>query len=191
MLQKNMSESELAPKVAKSNLLPKMREACLVALFALLGSDQEDTFLLNTLMQELKLSRSKSKEALAKAKLMMESAPDLVKELSSLCKEHRWSRIGKLEQAVLILGAYELRFEKQLPEKVVLAESARLSKKFSGLESAKFVNAMLDAFRKGASTSEATSWFGVKVDELAQEVSEGATLVFESSTKDKEVSRAP
>ncbi len=60
--------------------------------------------------------------------------------------QYAWERIPAVERAVLRLGAYELcHADSKVPPKVALAEAIRLARKFSTRESARFVNAVLDA----------------------------------------------
>ena len=51
--------------------------------------------------------------------------------------------LGKVERAVLRLGAYELLFETSTPVPVVIDESVELAKAYTGEEAAHFVNGVL------------------------------------------------
>lgn len=155
----------------------KFREAVLLCLFALQTLEQSEEGLLGSIMYQLKLPRSKVKEAVGKASLIQKSSASLVADLEKLCNHYRWSRLGRIEQAVLTLASWELKFEKeQLPYQVILAEATRLAKKFSSLESAQFVNAVLQAFYDGAKLGENLSWQDPLVDHVRQSLDEGAQI---------------
>jgi N utilization substance protein B len=56
-----------------------------------------------------------------------------------------WSlaELGKVERAVLRLGAFELLFERATPVAVVIDESVELAKAYAGETAAQFVNGVL------------------------------------------------
>lgn len=62
----------------------------------------------------------------------------------SAASEH-WSLadLGKVERALLRMGAYELLFESETPVAVVIDESVELAKAYAGEEAAQFVNGVL------------------------------------------------
>ncbi|HXA27174.1 MAG TPA: transcription antitermination factor NusB [Candidatus Angelobacter sp.] len=55
----------------------------------------------------------------------------------------RLEEIGKVERAVLRLGAYELLFEVDMPVSVAIDEAVELAKTYAGEESGGFVNGVL------------------------------------------------
>jgi transcription antitermination protein NusB len=59
----------------------------------------------------------------------------------------RLERLAVIDRAILRLAIYELRAT-DTPPKVILNEAVELAKKFSGEESAPFVNGILDAIHK-------------------------------------------
>jgi len=59
----------------------------------------------------------------------------------------RFERLAAIDRAILRLAMHELR-SANTPPKVVLNEAIELAKKFSSEGSGKFVNGILDAFRK-------------------------------------------
>lgn len=70
----------------------------------------------------------------------------------------RLERLAVIDRAILRLAIHELR-ETNTPAKVVMNEAVELAKKFSGDESAPFVNGILDAVHKSlpAKSSGVTS----------------------------------
>lgn len=63
-------------------------------------------------------------------------------------KLEKWtlSRLPKIERTVLRLAVYELLFELDTPNKVVLNEAIELCKTFGDEKSSKFVNGVLSKF---------------------------------------------
>lgn len=54
-------------------------------------------------------------------------------------------RIPRVERNIVRLGIYELLFVPEVPQKVAIAESMRLARKFATKEAATFVNAIMDS----------------------------------------------
>ena len=63
-------------------------------------------------------------------------------------KLEKWTitRLPKIERTVLRLAVYELLFEKDTPNKVVMNEAIELCKTFGDEKSSKFVNGVLSKF---------------------------------------------
>jgi transcription antitermination protein NusB len=63
-------------------------------------------------------------------------------------KLEKWTlaRLPKIERTVLRLAVYELMFEEETPNKVVMNEAIELSKTFGDEKSSKFVNGVLSKF---------------------------------------------
>ena len=59
-------------------------------------------------------------------------------------KEYKFDRIPRVEKNLLRLGIFEMKYAKEVPPKVAISEAIRLARKFATVESAKFVNAILD-----------------------------------------------
>ncbi|MDR2345099.1 MAG: transcription antitermination factor NusB [Planctomycetaceae bacterium] len=69
---------------------------------------------------------------------------------AKLCQvAHNWSieRMTSIDRNILRLAAYEI-FYMNTPASVVINEAIELAKKFSGKDSASFVNGILDSFGK-------------------------------------------
>lgn len=56
------------------------------------------------------------------------------------------SRLPKIERTILRLAVYELLFDEETPNKVVMNEAIELSKTFGDDKSSKFVNGVLSKF---------------------------------------------
>lgn len=55
------------------------------------------------------------------------------------------SRLSCVDRSILRLGVYQLRFCPDIPGKVVINEAIEIAKKYSGQQSPRFVNGVLDA----------------------------------------------
>ena len=58
-------------------------------------------------------------------------------------------RISSVNRAILRISIFQMKFmQEEVPVKVVIDEAIRMSKKYGDLESSRFINGLLDAFRK-------------------------------------------
>ena len=82
-------------------------------------------------------------------------AEDLVREISEnkqqldeliSSKLHDWklSRISRVDRNILRIGAYEVRFCRDVPGAVILDEAVELGKKYGDTKSSSFINGVLD-----------------------------------------------
>jgi N utilization substance protein B len=60
----------------------------------------------------------------------------------------RLERMNVLDRLILRLSVYEFLYQPETPAKVVINEALELARTFSGDESVRFVNGMLDGIRK-------------------------------------------
>lgn len=165
----------------------KAREAVLIALFALNSHESSSDSLspeglLLSVMHQLKITKARAREALERAFLVFEKREELKERILQACVEYSWNRFGKIEQAVLLLGLFELQ-EGSIPTKVVLAESTRLGKKFASVTASRFINAALEAIKenKQIRTSETNDPL---IDELKAAIEKGHTLEIESEIEE-------
>ncbi len=52
-------------------------------------------------------------------------------------------QIARIDRVVLRIGLYELKYDKEIPAKVVINEAVELAKSFGGDNSSKFINGVL------------------------------------------------
>lgn len=67
----------------------------------------------------------------------------LDEELQPVAPEWPIDQIARMDRVVLRIGLYELKFEKDIPHKVVINEAVELAKAFGSENSSKFVNGVL------------------------------------------------
>ena len=77
---------------------------------------------------------------------IMESLPDIDKQLSEKAENWDITRMGKVELTVLRLAAYEIEKDDSVPASVAINEAVELAKKFGQDGSGAFVNAVLAKF---------------------------------------------
>ena len=78
---------------------------------------------------------------------LLSGAIDNAEELEARIAPHLDRKIGELspvEHGILLLGAYELMRELEVPYRVVINEAVELAKMFGGTDGHKFVNGVLD-----------------------------------------------
>ncbi len=68
---------------------------------------------------------------------------ELDDELRPLAPEWPIEQIARMDRVVLRMGLYELKYENDVPPKVVINEAVELAKAFGGDNSSKFINGVL------------------------------------------------
>lgn len=78
----------------------------------------------------------------------------LDEQLQPLAPEWPLSQIARIDKIILRMGLYELNYEHDVPEKVVINEAVELAKAFGSENSSKFINGVLGtALRNNQSQS--------------------------------------
>lgn len=77
---------------------------------------------------------------------IMESLPDIDRQLSEKAENWDITRMGKVELTVLRLAVYEIEKDDSVPASVAINEAVELAKKFGQDGSGAFVNAILAKF---------------------------------------------
>lgn len=55
------------------------------------------------------------------------------------------ARMSAVDRSILRLGAYQMKFCRDIPGKVIINEAIEIAKKYSGSQSPRFINGVLDA----------------------------------------------
>ncbi len=76
-------------------------------------------------------------------------------EIRKYLRGWQLERIANVDRAILRLAFYELMFESEVPDKVVMNEAIELAKLFSDDQSHRFVNGVLSAFLQDRAKAEA------------------------------------
>jgi N utilization substance protein B len=72
-----------------------------------------------------------------------DKSTELDAQLQPLAVQWPLDQIARMDRIVLRIGAYELLYDKQTPDKVVINEAVELAKAFGGDNSSKFINGVL------------------------------------------------
>jgi len=72
---------------------------------------------------------------------------EIDKKISKYAANWQLERMAFVDRNIMRLGCFELLFRADIPPKVAINEAVELAKKYSGLESGKFVNAILDQIK--------------------------------------------
>lgn len=75
-------------------------------------------------------------------------------ELLTPCLDRKISALNPVELSILLLAVYELRFQLEIPYRIIIDEALELSKEFGAESGYKYINAVLDGVRKKLRPSE-------------------------------------
>lgn len=126
----------------------KLREAVLQILYSWEISTCRDEEILALLMEQLKTTRKNMQEAWERAKLIWNEVKFIDERIYAASQEYAFDRISKVDLSIMRLSSFEMLLDKEIPEKVAIAEGIRLSRKFSSPEASEFVQAMLNEVLK-------------------------------------------
>ena len=135
----------------------KFREIVLQVLFSIDVGESQEEDIIPFVMNELSVTRKIVRAAYQQAFTIWEKRQEIDQKIQRLSLEYALERIGRVERNILRLGIFELCNVPELASEIVIAESIRLSRKFSTFESANFVNAIMDAFHKEENTHASLS----------------------------------
>ena len=100
--------------------------------------------------------REDLEEAFTFARLLLTGTLQEIEQIDELIRaqlEHwDFSRVSRVELAILRVSVYALRFQPEIPPRVVIDEAIDIAKRFSGDESYRFINGVLDAIHKCGQT---------------------------------------
>lgn len=74
--------------------------------------------------------------------------------------DRAWERVGPVERAVLLIGAYELKHCPHIPYRVVVNEGVELAKLFGADEAHRYVNGVLDRLAREVRSVEIAAGSG-------------------------------
>ena len=126
--------------------LPKMKFREIV--FQLLFSEEFSAFEeegIPFMMRLLFVTKKGVREAWEHTLKIREKIAELDALISQYSREYSVDRISKAELTILRLSLFELLYDASVPPKVAISEAVRLTRKYATRDSAKYVNAILDA----------------------------------------------
>jgi N utilization substance protein B len=119
------------------------RELALRVLFELEGTDKSFEWALDYPARDLGATPDVTEFARRLVEGVVNHADSLDAVLEDASANWRLAELGKVERAVLRLGAYELLHERATPVAVAIDESVELAKAYAGETAAQFVNGVL------------------------------------------------
>jgi len=78
---------------------------------------------------------------------VVEHMQEIDQKISKYAANWQLERMAFVDRNIMRLGCFELIFREDIPPKVTINEAVELAKKYSGSESSKFVNAILDQIK--------------------------------------------
>jgi len=97
--------------------------------------------------------RSRLEESFTYARELVEGTVGHLEEVDALIRRQadnwRLERMPVVDRNVLRLAVYEMLYEQDTPQLVVVDEAIELAKKFGSEQSSRFVNGLLDGLLKG------------------------------------------
>jgi N utilization substance protein B len=95
---------------------------------------------------------NKNQESIDFARLIaggtIENLTQIDGQIKTQLEHWDFSRLNKVDQAILRIGVYSLMFQKDIPASVTIDEAVDISKEFGTDESYRFINGVLDGIRK-------------------------------------------
>ena len=70
-------------------------------------------------------------------------APELESDIAP-CLDRPLAQLSPVERGILLLAAYELRHQLEVPYRVIINEAVEIAKEYGGTDGHKFVNGVLD-----------------------------------------------
>jgi N utilization substance protein B len=78
----------------------------------------------------------------------IQNLAEIDKQIKTQLEHWDFSRLNKVDQAILRMSVYSLMYQKDIPPTVTIDEAVDISKDFGTDESYRFINGVLDGIRK-------------------------------------------
>jgi N utilization substance protein B len=101
----------------------------------------------DTVWDDLSVSPAERAIASRLVRVVMADSARIDRELEAVTTNWRLERLGAIDRAVLRLAAAELSAG-ETPPKVVIQEAVRLAERYGSVQSARFVNGIVDALAR-------------------------------------------
>ena len=123
-----------------------VRELVLQSLYACEHGADTPQVAFDRLTSSEKLSDRNAEYAANMIRLIGENQEWADQTISKLARNWTLERIAAIDRTILRMGLIELEKMPDIPVKVALNESIELAKKYSTVESSKFINGILDTY---------------------------------------------
>ena len=81
---------------------------------------------------------------------IIEKLPELDQAIQQSLNNWGFERLGKVELAIMRLGAYELLYAPEIPRQVVINEAVEITNEFASPKTFRIINGVLDAIQAGS-----------------------------------------
>ena len=105
-------------------------------------------------LAEMETFKSADREFLEEELRGVIGSADALKRSVEPCADRKWKDISPVEQAILLIGAWELVHNPEIPYKVTINEAIELGKRFGGTDGHKYVNGVLDKLAEAVRPDE-------------------------------------
>ena len=116
------------------------------------GAEKEAADLLEFPWLDEEAREQTSQESLDFGRLIaagtIEKLSEIDKQIKVQLEHWDFSRLNKVDQAILRISVFSLLYQKDIPASVTIDEAVDISKKYGTDESYRFVNGVLDGIRK-------------------------------------------
>lgn len=85
----------------------------------------------------------------------LERLSEIDAEIEKYLRGWKLERIANVDRAILRLAFFEIMFEEEIPDKVVLNEAIEIAKLFSDEQSYRYINGVLSSYLKARATANA------------------------------------
>jgi len=121
----------------------RAREFALQGVYQWLLNQDDATIVVNNIRGAHGFDKADAEHFTELLRGAIKQAPALREEIAPLL-DRALDEISPIEHAVLLLGAYELKNNLDIPYRVVINEAVELTKSFGGIDGHKYVNGVLD-----------------------------------------------
>ncbi|TFW22250.1 transcription antitermination factor NusB [Massilia arenosa] len=121
----------------------RAREFALQGIYQWLLNRDDATVVVNNIRAAHGFDKADAEHFTQLVRGVLKDAPDLREDITPLL-DRKLDEISPIEHAVLLIGAYELKNNLEIPYRVVINEAVELTKSFGGIDGHKYVNGVLD-----------------------------------------------
>lgn len=133
--------------------IKKFREIVLQILFCHDFESGTEEELLPFLMKELRVTKKGVREAYQLAQAIHQKRAQYDAMIEKFSLEYGLERIPRAERNIMRIALFELYDKGETPPHAAISEAIRLTRKFATRDSARYVNAVLDAIYKNEETT--------------------------------------
>lgn len=126
----------------------KSRELALQALYQYYISDADIEEIIKFGWDKGKTDSEIKDFATILVKGTIKKTDELDEYIKNLSKNWDFSRINLIDKIILRYSSYSFKYQKDIPARVIINEAIDIAKKYSGDDSYKFINGILDEINK-------------------------------------------